>query len=110
TSVTPRCAYDAVSARSDSTLRSIPGQAGASTSWPRSPKRSTHSSQLNGVIHRPWTRTMVSDMGVSWGGWSVRVLAGGGGRAGLLGERGDRQVATCGVFEHSRCLLGRARV
>src|SRR3954453_8764025 len=102
-------AYDAVSARSEPTSRSMPGQAGASTACPRELSRSTQCSQLRGVIHNPWTRTMVSDMR-SPGEWSVGVLAGGGGRARLLGERGDRQVAAGGIFEHPRGLVVGPRV
>ena len=36
----------------------IPGHPGTMTSWPCSRYRSAQVSQLEGVIHSPWTRTM----------------------------------------------------
>ncbi len=47
------------SRRMSSTERSpTPGQPSTITSWPAARKRPAHVSQLFGVIHRPWIRTM----------------------------------------------------
>lgn len=57
--------HDVVDLRADGSRRmsstdrsSMPGHPGTITSWPCARKRSAHVSQLFGVIHSPWIRTI----------------------------------------------------
>src|SRR3954449_11707849 len=82
------------SRRRASTSRSMRGQAGAMTSWPRCSKRAFQPSQLRGVSQRPWMRTM----GVGMVG--LLVVQGVAQGVDGLGHRAARRVGLAERVEH----------